>query len=319
MAIPKCSNQGWADFWKEDRLGSCAPENKDTAEEIHRRWIELLSDLPQGSRVLDIATGNGILLTHAEAAAKRSGKRYTLTGVELAPIDPFRYVSDLSEGLHKAKFIGGIPAENLPFDEDAFDVILSQYGLEYANLGRALGEIQRILVRGGQLIWLAHCEGSEVVDQNRDQDAQIDLLLAPDGPIDTMAKMLKKLKKGKRSISAETRLRTALSEAEKFCEQNPPANVVREVCTIIADTASRYHAYRLQDLDKMLKDSRKRLMAHRQRISDLMAAVLGPDDIEFVRAQLATPEWTNVSFSKMRVGVDSLPIGLLISAYRSKH
>ena len=315
--VPSYSNQGWQAYWKEGRLGSFVPENEETASEIQSRWVELLSDLSDGARVLDVATGNGILLGHAEMAAKRNGKHYALTGVDLAPIDPARYVPDLSEGLQEARFLGGIPAERLPFEEGDFDVILSQYGLEYADLGKALDEIKRVLVRSGRLIWLAHCEGSEVVDQNLDQDAQISLLLAPGGPIDAMTGLLAKLEKGKRSVHAETKLRVALSEAEKYCGEHPPANVVREVCTIIADTASRYQAYRLQDLKQMVMDSRKRLLAHRQRINDLLAAVLRPDDIEFVRVQLAGPAWTSVSFSEMCVGVDSLPIGLLICARRT--
>ena len=79
--------RGWADYWKADCAASCEPENPATALEIARLWQGWLSGFADGSRILDVATGNGIVLTHAANAARTSGRRFALTGVDLAAPD----------------------------------------------------------------------------------------------------------------------------------------------------------------------------------------------------------------------------------------
>ena len=309
-------NQGWKDYWKEDRIASCIPERESTAKEISDRWIEMFTELPDGARVLDVATGNGVLLTHAASAAERVGKNYVLTGVDLAEIDPIRYLSNLPAGLREARFIGGIAAESLPFSDAEFDVVVSQYGLEYADLDKALAEVERVLATGGRLIWLAHSAESSVVEQNRDQGAQVEFLLAPGGPIHAMRQLITKIRKQKSLEYAGKRLQSALVDAEQYCRAHPPAQIVHEVCTVLADTAHRWQSFHPDDLDRMLGDSRKRLIAHRQRINDLLAAVMSPERLATVRACLCKPGWNGVSVEEVRVGSDSSPIGVLIQARR---
>lgn len=317
MSASAGRNQGWRNYWKQDRIASCMPENESTTHEIRERWISLFADLPDGSRILDVATGNGMLLAHAAAAGERGGKSFSLTGVDLADIDPVRYVSSLPDGLRKAKFVGGVAAEKLPFSDSGFDVVVSQYGLEYADLDKALGEVERVLVAGGWLLWLAHSDNSSVVEQNHDQAQQVEFLLAPGSPMRAMRQFVSKIKNRKSLRQPTEKLSFALSEAEQYCRDNPPAKVIREVCTVLAETAQRWQTFYADDLDKMLDDSQKRLIAHRQRINDLLAAVVSPAREEVVRNRLRQPEWEDASFFTMRVGSASSPIGILIKARRA--
>ncbi len=318
MSILQGRNQGWRKYWQEDRMDSCVPEHNTTAREISERWIGLFEVLPDDSRILDVATGNGALLAHAANAAAQAGKSFSLTGVDLADIDPVRYVSDLPGGLHKANFIGGVAAENLPFSDSVFDVVASQYGLEYADLEKALGEVERVLVAGGRLLWLAHSAESSVVEQTRDQSRQVEFLLAPGSPMHAMRSFVSKIKKRKGSQYATQKLNSALSEADLYCHDNPPAKVIREVCTVLADTAQRWQAFQPADLDKMLDDSQERLLAHRQRINDLLAAVVSPVREDLIRSRLRQRRWEAASFSTMRAGSASSPIGILIEARRAE-
>jgi len=292
-------------------------ENELTAQEISEHWIGLFTALADCSRVLDVATGNGALLAHAAIAARQSDRNLSLTGVDLADIDPVRYVSDLPDDLRKAKFIGGVDAENLPFSDSCFDAVVSQYGLEYADLDKALCEVERVLVNGGRLIWLAHSDKSLVVEQNRDQGRQVEFLLARSGPVHSMRLFVSKIKKRKSLQIAAQKLNVALSEAEQYCRENPPAKIIREVCVTIADTAQHWQKFHANDLDKMLDDSQKRLIAHRQRINDLLTAVISPAREEIIRSRLQQQKWQDASFLTMRVGTGSSPIGILIEARRA--
>ena len=311
------TNWGWQDYWKEDRNASCIPDNPATAQEVAEYWVKYFSELADDSRILDVATGNGIVLAHAATAAEAAGKQFSLTGVDLADIDPARYVSDLPEGLRQAKFVGRVAAEELPFSDACFDVVVSQYGLEYAELEAALGEVERVLVPGGQLYWLAHSTESAIVAQNQDQNRQVDFLLAPDSPLRAMGSLVEKIKESNDVQHAMSKLGSSLLEAENYCRGNPPAAVVQEVCSKIAHAASRRQAYDPDDLVKMLDDSQQRLTAHRQRINDLLSAVMTPDREEVVQMKLQSPHWQGLTFSTLQVGPDSSTIGTTISARRT--
>ena len=314
---PPRTGQGWTHYWREGWAASCVPASERAAREIRERWIRWFADLPDGSRVLDLGTGNGILLAHAAAAARQQGKRFSLTGVDLADIDPPRWLSSLPPGLRRARFLGGVAAERLPLAAGEFDAAVSQYGLEYADLEPALAEVERVLAPGGRLLWLAHAEDSSVVHQNCSQGEQAAYLLASGSPLHAMRRFVAERRRGRAPKRAAKELAAALAKAEQYCNDHPPAALVREVCTVIADTARRWQAYRLEDLDRMLIDSRSRLQAHRQRMSDLMAAILSPARLEAVRRRLQPPAWQERSLAELRVGASASSVGMRIEARRA--
>ncbi len=103
------------------------------------------ADIRADERVLDVAAGNG----NASLAAARRFAQVTSTD----------YVSDLldrgaarakSEGLRIAFQVAD--AENLSFADDAFDVVLSTFGVMFApDQERAAGELLRVTRRGGRI------------------------------------------------------------------------------------------------------------------------------------------------------------------------
>lgn len=95
-----------------------------------------------GDRVLDVGFGTGILAREAERVAGANG---SVTGV------------DINDGMLAvaAKRAPGItwkngPAESLPFDDDAFDRVLSQFGLMFfQDRTKAIAEMLRVTRPGG--------------------------------------------------------------------------------------------------------------------------------------------------------------------------
>ncbi len=103
------------------------------------------ADLRSGWRVLDVAAGNG----NSSLAAARRGCRVTSTDYVPALLDRGRlraaadgYRIDFQEA----------DAENLPFDNDAFDAVLSSVGVMFApNQARAASEMLRVCRPGGKI------------------------------------------------------------------------------------------------------------------------------------------------------------------------
>jgi ubiquinone/menaquinone biosynthesis C-methylase UbiE len=114
---------------------------------LFQQWAPRLAEAAgtrPGQHVLDAACGTGVL---ACRIADRVGRNGSVVGV------------DVNEGMlavakRKAPTIEWreARAEALPFDENSFDAIVSQFGLMFFEDKRvALQEMRRVLRRGGRL------------------------------------------------------------------------------------------------------------------------------------------------------------------------
>jgi SAM-dependent methyltransferase len=103
------------------------------------------ADVRAGERVLDVAAGNG----NATLAAARRFAEVTSTDYVPALLDKGRERA-IAEGL-QVQFRAA-DAEQLPFDDASFDVVLSTFGVMFApDHARSAREMQRVLRSGGRI------------------------------------------------------------------------------------------------------------------------------------------------------------------------
>jgi SAM-dependent methyltransferase len=151
----------WRQFWSTgavDTFGSSlaavmAPES-DASPPLVRHWRQWLRELPGEGELLDIGTGNGVVLSHLLAARPESAWRGL--GVDLTQPHPAwlgTLAPDLSE---RIEVRGEVAAERLPFESGRFAAVTSQFGIEYADLDQAVPEAARVLRPGGALGWAVH-------------------------------------------------------------------------------------------------------------------------------------------------------------------
>jgi len=102
-------------------------------------------DVAAGERVLDVAAGNG----NASLAAARRGCEVTASDYVPALLDGTRARAD-AEGLTIE--LREADAEALPFDDAAFDVVLSTFGVMFTpDQQRAASELLRVCRPGGRI------------------------------------------------------------------------------------------------------------------------------------------------------------------------
>jgi ubiquinone/menaquinone biosynthesis C-methylase UbiE len=102
-------------------------------------------DLRAGQRVLDVAAGNG----NATLAAARRWCDVVSTDYVPALLERAKARAG-AEGL--AVEFQQADAENLPFDEGSFDVVLSTFGVMFTpNQEKAAAELARVCKRGGKI------------------------------------------------------------------------------------------------------------------------------------------------------------------------
>ncbi len=121
---------------------------------LFRQWGAVVADaarVARGQRVLDVACGTGALTA---ALCERVGDAGSVSGLDINPLMiAVARGKDLPVDWREGR------AEALPFDDESFDAVASQFGLMFFEDRRAaLREMQRVLRPGGHLA-VAVCDG----------------------------------------------------------------------------------------------------------------------------------------------------------------
>ncbi|MDT8878751.1 methyltransferase domain-containing protein [Halomonas saccharevitans] len=114
---------------------------------LFRQWATPLLDLARvatGDRVLDVACGTGILAREAQPRAAPCGL--------VVGLDATGGMLEVARELAPEILWRQGDAQQLPFEDEAFDAVLCQFGLMFFIDPRAaLGEMHRVLVPAGRL------------------------------------------------------------------------------------------------------------------------------------------------------------------------
>lgn len=146
----------WDRYWQYERTASCFDvEGSNYPAEIEWEWDEFFKTLPKGAAILDLCTGNGAIARFAAKYSKENNKKFKITGIDKADIDPKKYASK-SAGEKAITFKGKISAEAMPLEDNSFDAVISQYGFEYTESAKTLREIVRVLKPGGRVKIITH-------------------------------------------------------------------------------------------------------------------------------------------------------------------
>jgi SAM-dependent methyltransferase len=159
----------WTKYWEQGHLSSFELQsNYDGATARHwRRQFGLLSS---GARILDACAGNGAIALLAQDHADATGLSFEITAVDSADIDPARIVSkhpELARCLQSIRFIRNTGIEDLDDPPGTYDLITSQYGIEYTRLEPAAVRIKRLLAPGGCFSVISHAPDTVVVRSAR--------------------------------------------------------------------------------------------------------------------------------------------------------
>jgi ubiquinone/menaquinone biosynthesis C-methylase UbiE len=170
--------QAWSRYWASGQLSSCSGSFKGNyTGAILEFWRSVVAASPESERVLDVATGNGAL-PQLYAEARGAAEGWSIDAVDLAQqLVPAWAQAHAS----RIRFHPGVAAERLPFADGAFDLVVSQFGIEYANADEALGECVRVLSPGGRLAFVVHHPESVVVRVGQAELGNQELLLSETG------------------------------------------------------------------------------------------------------------------------------------------
>ena len=140
------SGQDWSDYWLKEGVSGEVFVNQQGHKppELIEYWNGIFQQQPDGSSILDIASGAGSIY------ADLPEHQHYLHGTDIS-IEALKLQRTRIKGIS----VTASSADKLPFPSNQFDLIVSQFGIEYAGSAAFL-EAVRVLAPGGRMVLLCH-------------------------------------------------------------------------------------------------------------------------------------------------------------------
>ncbi len=171
----------WTRYWQADRLHSCIAAEPAVEQQVAEHWVRFGRSLAPGTRLVDLATGNGAV----PAALLTAGLALDITALDKARIDPPAYLSQGSM-LRGVQFAGGVDLADPAAWPGRYDAVTSQFGVEYLPAAARAPAVACRLHAGGRFQLLLHHADSEIVGPRRRDLEELCRLLQPNGVIPTL-------------------------------------------------------------------------------------------------------------------------------------
>jgi len=278
----------WSLYWQNGLLDSCiATTQGDDQQILFKHWQGFAASLVRSSHVLDLATGNGTvpvtLLSH--------NPTLNITGVDYANIAPQCYVQN-NPLLAQVKFVANTDICALPYTDESFDAITSQFGFEYADVLLASKEFLRVLKVRGKFQLIIHHHQSEVVQPAKIKVWELLLLTEQNGLLTQLTAFIEQ--------------KISLSQLEKFGQQflkqydrqlsEAIAGQIFQAINHILDLFEK--SANAEQLSLLVSNLIMRVEAELSRLQQLIAVALTEQEIQQL-CQKIQQQVTKVSFSQV--------------------
>ena len=268
----------WTACWQFEAAGN-RPDRPEQDRIIEPVWHDFTDSMPDGARLLDLATGNGVVALCCADRARARQLNVQIDAVDAAEISPPQQASDAAP---KVRFQGGVWLEELPFGDDAFDGVISQYGFEYADEEPAASEVARVLRPDGRLRLVMHAEGGAVWEDINHRQERLSGVLTDDGLLTVVRDLVRANKSGD-TEALERKMKSlqpAVEAAQKLAAHPPPDDSALFFCREFLFVWSRKRQYRLDDLLRSVEDGWSFASGTAERYQQMLRVAKSAEEID---------------------------------------
>jgi ubiquinone/menaquinone biosynthesis C-methylase UbiE len=142
---------GWDTYWHGAGHGGAFSSGGTSHPLVLSFWKDFFSRAREdfvSPRIVDIASGSGAVVDCARKAFDDAPASFTCVDISQSAIATL---------VERFPGVTGIVADarSIPLESDSYDIVTSQFGIEYAGL-EAVNEVARLPVRGGRVALLMH-------------------------------------------------------------------------------------------------------------------------------------------------------------------
>ncbi|CAM3713364.1 class I SAM-dependent methyltransferase [Rheinheimera salexigens] len=301
--------QHWNSYWSNTKTLNSFAEGQQQhgySGDIAQFWQAILQPVAENSTIVDIATGNGGLAV----LAQQHNASFNIIATDAADINPLTLFSpsdDCYPALQQIQFMANVPTEQLTLASNSVDLVISQFGFEYAPLAAALAQIHRVLGKKGKFIALVHSQHSFITQDCQDGATVLQQLLQTDGLLSQLMQFANLCQ----ALATETQLSTA--QQQQFSEHNTALLQFFRQTQQQFTVQNQQEWFNLiakdlvplimnwQSLTSATVDKTKQNLQHfLQRIQDQIASAWTNQRAEEVKA-LCQTTWQQVSVEQMQI------------------
>lgn len=149
----------WSDYWRTDGQGGEVFVNSkgEKPDYIRDFWRAQLECMPANGRIADLACGAGSIFEDIESSIR---SRVTLIAADIS-----KPALDIVKARVPEAQLVCCGCDELPFEKESLDMVVSQFGIEYAS-EKAFSEAASAITSGGRLVLLSHYKGGYIDQRN---------------------------------------------------------------------------------------------------------------------------------------------------------
>ncbi|MCE9678271.1 class I SAM-dependent methyltransferase [Shewanella sp. AS1] len=311
----------WTNYWQHTRALNSFSEGESALGyhgELRDYWHNKIAGLPKNANVLDVGTGNGALAVLCFQYSAIHQYSWEISAIDAADIRPQQnQYSDesINSALKSISFFGNTQIEKTHFDPQSFDLICSQFALEYSDLSQSLIECIRLLKPKGRLVAMLHYEHSNIAAHSRSEKRALDLFF---NEADFLARVQEILDLVSQCMSQRENIQTnddfkslnslLLQKVRDLGELAKDGHCEAAFNEILSQIAPLLYELRIENR-AIFKKYVKQLNFHRMRLEDQLNAVVDSARKQSIEAILGT---LGVECSFSEIVIDKECFGIVL-------
>jgi ubiquinone/menaquinone biosynthesis C-methylase UbiE len=294
------SHNQWSQFWSQGFITTFgASLSNNYTGSVKAFWTQLFSSLDTSASILDVATGNGAVATMAAACGQLQGKHFSVHATDKADINPkIKALNDQDiEYRRTVTFHANTPCEQLPFQDASFDIVSSQFGIEYSNLSISIPEVSRVLKTHGSFLALIHFSESPLVKQAIKELVVYQQALDKTDLFDvnTQYFSLMQTPKNINSLVIKQQAKKLNQTMNSFIERYRTEQPAQEIFNAIVQLTKKHAKSSLKKKLSAFEACRQNYSLARQRLTDMADASLNSDDVTELKTKATATGFTSVN------------------------
>ena len=283
MSQEEKRNQHWNDYWQNAGRDDQALGGKKQREVLQEHWRTLLRGAQKPLSILDVASGSGAIFDAIELPSPT---------LEVGGLSLFVAADESVAAVKQASsknLIQGVTcdASNLPFENQSFDLAVSQFGIEYAGIDAFL-EAARLIRPGGTLNFISHYHDGAIFKECKEQSRVLSVILENE-LFDVAARAILPTIQ-QRNVSnkafvdqkAEEKLRQVALETRDVLTRSPVTsarNLLNRYFNDLIRLSERRLAYKEGEAAQWLSSASDAIHAYFDRMEAMTKAALTSDDV----------------------------------------
>lgn len=311
------TSDSWDTYWKGTGDIGAFTSGGVSHPAIRAFWIEIFNGVKNSHKnpsILDIASGNGAVIECVLEVFKDVPNELTSLDISEASINNIH---------NRFPQVKGIVSDacSIPREDGSFDIITSQYGVEYAGHDAVL-EASRLVADTGLLALLMHCESGSIHLECQESLQAIEQTQTS-GFIELAIEMFDAGFKSVRGADrqnyeqAAKKLAPAIAELEVIMRQygsHVAGDTISRLYNDVGQIHQRIQHYEPGDVLTWLNNMSEELNAYSKRMSSMSLSALNSLHFNRIKDNLKQRGFSIETAEKLFVSGNELPVAWILIA-----